>query len=61
MTDLVNKYGYVTVADLSDLAGTSYFYSANKYGWDDLSGSYVKKRDDGYIIVIPSLVKEINK
>lgn len=61
MINLVNKYGNVTLADLSDLVGTSCLYSDHKYGWDDLSGSYIKKRDDGYSIVIPSLAKEINK
>lgn len=62
MLELVNKYGYVTVSDLCDLAGVSCNYTDNKYGWNDLSRSYIKKRggnDDGYIIVIPSLAKEL--
>ena len=62
MLNLVNKYGNITVADLLDLVGIiPCLYSDHKYGWDDLSGSYIKKQDDGYSIVIPSLAKEINK
>lgn len=62
MLKLIDKYGWVTVADLCDLAGVACNCTDNKYGWNDLSGSYVKKwggNDDGYILVIPSLVKEI--
>lgn len=62
MLKLIDKYGWVTVADLCDLAGVACNYTDNKYGWNDLSGSYVKKwggNVDGYIIVIPSLAKEI--
>lgn len=64
MLKLIDKYGWVTVADLCDLAGVACncIFTDHKYGWNDLSGSYVKKwggNDDGYILVIPLLVKEI--
>lgn len=57
MDDCIYDYGYVSVADLYDLADLPFVYTATKYGWTNLSGAYVKLIDFGrdyvYTIILP--------
>ncbi len=58
MEDIIEQYGFVTVADFYDLANvTTNNYTTNKYGWDDIrSGKAVRVRD-GYILKLPKPIK----
>jgi len=38
MHEIINEYGFVTIADMYDLADLTAPYTASKYCWDDLSG-----------------------
>lgn len=54
MGELIDRYGYVTVADLYDMAGITAPYTANKYGW--MSVKYIeviRARGGGYSIKLP--------
>lgn len=53
LVDLVEDYGVATVADFYDLVGLSGEWADNKYGWDNLSRSSVKRVRDGYILEMP--------
>lgn len=55
MHEIISQYGTVSVGDLFDLADASTDnYTANKYGWNDISGSKpVRIRDGGYILKLP--------
>lgn len=55
MYDVLERYGCVSVLDLYDLSNiTQVPYSANKYGWTDLTGARVHRRKGGsYTIDIP--------
>lgn len=53
LKDLVKKYGFVTKADLNDIAGLSTIPADEKSGWIDLKNSHVSSVEDGYILVLP--------
>ena len=53
MEELVDRFQTVSVADLFDMAGVTCDYTANKYGWTDLHGTYVDRVHDGYVIRLP--------
>lgn len=54
MSDILNQYGTVSVADMYDLVGISGSYTDNKYGWTDIrSAEVVRERDGGYTIKLP--------
>jgi hypothetical protein len=53
MVDLIDNYGVVTVADFYDLIGLPGEWSDNKYGWENLSQSYVERVRLGYTLVLP--------
>ena len=55
--DLIDEYGFVTVADLYDLAGVSGNYTNNKYGWTDISNAEIVRLKDGYMIKLPKIRK----
>lgn len=38
MHENINEYGFVTIADMYDLADAQAPYTAHRFGWDDLSG-----------------------
>lgn len=57
MDEIVESYGFVTVADLFDLVGKSCDYTANRYGWmSTRSAEVVRLRDGGYLIKMPRAV-----
>lgn len=54
MCDTIERYGYVTIADMYDMAGLSQIYTSNRYGWTSLrTAEVVRDRDGGYIIKLP--------
>ena len=54
MKDIIEQYGYVTVADLYDIAGITHIsYSFNKYGWTNLDGVMVIFTTIGYTLTLP--------
>lgn len=54
MDEVIERYKFVTVADLYDLAEvTTTNYAANKYGWTDIRGAQVVRVRDGYMIKLP--------
>ena len=54
MDVIIDTYGFVSVADLYDLADLSAPYTSNKYGWTNVSTADVARlRDGGYVIKLP--------
>lgn len=54
MDELIDAYGFVTVADLYDLVGKSCNYTDNKYGWFNLrDADSVRVRGGEYLIRLP--------
>lgn len=54
MENVIESYGFVSVADLYDLADvTNHNYLANRYGWTNLSSAKTVPVRDGYIIKLP--------
>lgn len=54
MYDVIRTYGYVTVADLYDMADITAPYTSNKYGWMSVDHAKISRTMDGdYIIKLP--------
>jgi hypothetical protein len=54
MNRAIYEYGFVTVADMYDMAGLDQPYTSNKFGWTSIrSAETVRLRDGGYIIKLP--------
>jgi len=54
MEEVIERYGFVTVADLYDMAELSAPFTSNKYGWTNIStAESVRLRDGGYILKLP--------
>jgi hypothetical protein len=54
MLEIIEKYGYVSIADYYDLAGVAgNVYTNTKYGWLDLKDAKVIDSMDGYKISLP--------
>lgn len=54
MEEVIERYGFVTVADLYDMADLSAPYTSNKYGWTNIrSAEPVRLREGGYILKLP--------
>lgn len=56
MQAAVERFGFVTVADLYDMADLSAPYTSQKYGWMSVSGSEIIRTRDGYVIKLPRAV-----
>lgn len=57
MAGLIKEYGYVTVADLYDMCERSAPYTANKYGWTNISYAESVRDRDGYVLKLPKAVQ----
>lgn len=58
MTGIVEEYGYVSLADLYDIAGVdSPSYAANKYGWTSVINGKVLRGREGYFIKLPKAIE----
>ena len=53
MVEAIDRYGFVTVADMYDAAGKTAPYTANKYGWTNISTASIVRIRDGYVIKLP--------
>ena len=54
MSEIIDIYGMVRVADLYDLVGVTGDYTDNKYGWTNISGAKpVRVRDGRYMLDLP--------
>jgi hypothetical protein len=53
MTDIIDNYETVSVADLNDLVGFPTSHIDNKWGWQDLTDVQVRQIRDGYLIDLP--------
>lgn len=54
MEEMIDRYGFVSVGDLYDLAEISTSnYMVNKYGWADIHSATVVHTRDGYMIKLP--------
>lgn len=50
MGDVIETYGYVTVADLYDMAELTAPHTANKFGWTSVRNADVVRVRDGYVL-----------
>ena len=53
MSDLIETYESVSVADLYDLVGKPCNYTDNKYGWTNIRNVEPVRVRDGYILKLP--------
>lgn len=53
MSELIDMYGVVSVADLYDLVGISGNYTDNKYGWTNIRNAEPIRVRDGYMLKLP--------
>lgn len=53
MTELIDTYDNVSVADLYDLVGKPCNYTDNKYGWTNLRNAEPIRVKDGYLLKLP--------
>lgn len=57
MYELLSKFGQVSVNDLNDLVGRTGNYTDEKFGWEELEGSGVRReRRGGYSLDLPNPV-----
>lgn len=56
MTDILDHYDAVSIADLNELAGITGEFTDNKYGWTNLSRSGVKRDHGGYVLDLPRAI-----
>lgn len=53
MVDLIDAYGFVTVADMYDMADIPAPYTSNKYGWTNIRTAETVRVRDGYVLKLP--------
>ena len=53
MTDVIERYGFVTVGDMYDMADLPQPWTSQKYGWSSIVQSSVIPVRDGYVIKLP--------
>lgn len=53
LEEIVERYGYVTVADLCELCGLPSRYTDNKYGWTRITSARPTRVKGGYLIQLP--------
>lgn len=53
MVDMIDRYGFVTVADMYDMADLTSPYTSNKYGWTNIRSAEAVRVRDGYILKLP--------
>lgn len=53
MLDVIDRYGFVTVADMYDMADLSAPYTSSKYGWTNIRTAEVVRVRNGYILKLP--------
>lgn len=54
MYNVIDRYGFVTVGDMYDMADLSQPFTSNKYGWTNIrSAEVMRLRGGGYILKLP--------
>lgn len=53
MGNIIERYGFVTVADLYDIAQLTAPHTSNKYGWTSIRSAEAVRVSDGYVIKLP--------
>lgn len=53
MVEMIDRYGFVTVADMYDMADLTSPYTSNKYGWTNIRSAEAVRIRDGYILKLP--------
>ena len=56
MSELIDTYGQVTVADLYDLVGITGNYTDNKYGWVNIRNAEPIRVRNGYLLKLPKAI-----
>lgn len=56
MSDIIEIYTVVSVADLHELVGFPVSHSDNKWGWENIHGATVAQTRDGYLIDLPPAI-----
>ena len=56
MSEMIDQYGMVSVADLYDLVGISGNYTDNKYGWTNIRNAEPIRVKDGYLLKLPKVL-----
>lgn len=54
--EIINEYGFVTIADMYDLAGLNTTYTEQKYGWVDLKEAKIIRVRPGYKLILPEII-----
>lgn len=57
MTDIINKYGFVTFADLRGILDVTPHPFDHIVGWYEISNAQIMKVEGGYKITLPSLTQ----
>ena len=53
MQEVIERYGFVSVSDMYEMARLDQPYTGNKYGWTSVASVKIVRRQDGYIIDLP--------
>lgn len=53
MDDIISNYGFVTVADLYDMADLSHPYTSNDYGWTNIRNAQAVHVREGWVLKLP--------
>lgn len=53
MCDVIDQYGFVTVADMYDMADLTAPYTSTKYGWTNIRNAEPVRVRDGYVLKLP--------
>lgn len=53
MVEVIDQYGFVTVADMYDMVDLTAPYTAAKYGWTNIRTAEVIRGRDGYMLKLP--------
>lgn len=53
MVDVIDTYGFVTVADMYDMADLPAPYTSSKYGWTSIRTAETVRVRDGYVLKLP--------
>lgn len=56
MYDVLDRYGFVRVADMMELAGVSFQYTDNYYGWNSMNTAEIIRTRDGWVIKMPKSI-----
>lgn len=53
MVEIIDRYGFVTVADMYDMADIPAPYTSSKYGWTNIRTAEAVRVRDGYVLKLP--------